>query len=170
MENSKVPAMVMKLKALKSSLSKAEWRVASCIIDHPEEVIHLSVAVLARKSGVSDATVVRTCQKIGMTGYQELKVTLAQDIVTPLQSIHEEIEEQDSVEVIISKVFQSNLQALHFTNSILKTETVEQAIEAIERSNKVYIYGLGASHSIAVDLQHKLMRLGISAFAITDSH
>ena len=49
-----------------------------CIRDR---VIYLSVSELAAKSGVSDATVVRTSQKIGSRSYQDLKISLAQDIV-----------------------------------------------------------------------------------------
>ncbi|MGE4283478.1 MAG: MurR/RpiR family transcriptional regulator [Clostridia bacterium] len=169
-DNKKVPALIMKVKALYSSLSKSEERVADYIIAHPEEVIYLSVAGLAENSGVSDATVVRTCQKIGMSSYQDLKVTLAQDIVTPIQSIHEEIEENDSTEVIIEKIFQSTLHTLRFTYDTLKAETLKMAAEVISNSNRVNIYGLGNSHSIALDLQHKLMRLGINAYAYTDSH
>ena len=56
----------------------------------------LSVAALADAAGVSDPTVVRACKRLGFTGYQDLKVTLAQSIVTPLQNIHEEISSDDT--------------------------------------------------------------------------
>lgn len=164
------PALIMKMKALRSSLSKSEARVVDFIIEHPEEVIYLSVSGLAEKSAVSDATVVRTCHKIGMSGYQDLKLTLAQDIVTPLQSIHEEIEEGDTVPTIIDKVFQSALHTLRFTYDTVNLDALEEAAMVIDGSNRVNIYGLGNSHSIATDMQHKLMRLGINAFAYADSH
>jgi DNA-binding MurR/RpiR family transcriptional regulator len=160
----------MKMRALRSSLSKSEVRVIDYISEHPEEVVYLSVSGLAENSGVSVATVIRACRDIGMSGYQDLKVTLAQDIVTPLQSIHEEITAEDSASVIMDKVFQSSIHALRFTYDTLKSEKVEEAADIIDRSSRVNIYGLGNSHSIAIDLQHKLMRLGIGAFAFTDSH
>jgi DNA-binding MurR/RpiR family transcriptional regulator len=160
----------MKMKALRSSLSKSEVRVIDYISEHPEEVVYLSVSGLAENSGVSVATVIRACRDVGMTGYQDLKLTLAQDIVTPLQSIHEEITAEDSSSAIMDKVFQGNIHALRFTYDTIKVEKVEEAAEIIDRSSRVNIYGLGNSHSIAIDLQHKLMRLGIGAYAFTDSH
>lgn len=168
--NEKIPALILKMQTLKSSLSKAEEKVVDYIIKNPSEVIYLSVSGLAEKSDVSDATIVRTCQKLGMNGYQDLKVTLAQDIVTPLQSIHEEIEENDSPSVITEKVFQSTMHTLQFTCDTLQHGTIEKASDILNESKRVAIFGLGNSHSIAIDLQHKLMRLGINATAYTDSH
>lgn len=166
----KEPALVLKMKALQNTLGDAERKVIDYIISHPEEVIYLSVSGLAEKSGVSEATVVRTCRKIGMHGYQDLKVTLAQDIVTPLQSIHEEVLEDDSCSVVLDKVFQSSIHTIQFTRDIIDKKQVQRAADALSNAKKVNIYGLGNSHSIAIDMQHKLMRLGINATAYTDSH
>ncbi|HWR22881.1 MAG TPA: MurR/RpiR family transcriptional regulator [Feifaniaceae bacterium] len=164
------PALIIKMKALRPSMSRAEQQVVDYIISNPETVIYLSVAGLAESSGVSDATVVRACRSLGLNGYQDLKVTLAQDIVTPLQSIHEEITATDSTSTIIDKVFQGTLHALNFTHDTLKVEAIEQAAEAMMHARIVVILGLGNSHSVAIDLQHKLMRLGILSTAFTDSH
>lgn len=164
------PALLLKMKALRSSFSKSEQRVLDYIMENPEKVIYLSVAGLAENSKVSDATVVRTCHKLGMTGYQDLKVTLAQDIVTPLQNIHEEVSAEDSMAVILDKVFQSTMHTLSFTHDTVRAADLEKAAEMILNARKVCVFGLGNSHSIAIDLQHKLMRLGIDAVAYTDSH
>ena len=109
------PALIMKIKVLKAGLSKSEQRVCDYIIENPTEVIHFSVSELAERSGVSDATVVRTCRKIGSSSYQDLKVTLAQGIVTPLQTINEEITSEDSTSQVLGKVFQSTLYTLNYT-------------------------------------------------------
>ena len=168
--DTKEPALILKMKALHNTLGSAEKKVVDYMISHSEEVIYLSVSGLAEKSGTSDATVVRACRKLGMQGYQELKVTLAQDIVTPLQSIHEEISENDTPSVILDKVFQSSIHTLQFTRDLIDKKEVENAADVLSKAGRVNIYGLGNSHSVAVDMQHKLMRLGINACAYTDSH
>jgi DNA-binding MurR/RpiR family transcriptional regulator len=168
--NEKLPALLLKMKSLYPSLSRAEQQVVDYIIENPEKVIYLSVAGLAENSGVSDATVVRTCRSLGLNGYQDLKVTLAQDIVTPLQSIHEEIEESDDASVIINKVFQGTMHALTFTHDTLNVDSVVKAAETIMQARLLVIIGLGNSHSIALDFQHKMLRLGIKAVAHSDSH
>lgn len=168
--NERLPALLLKMKALHSSLSRAEQQVVDYIVAHPEKVIYLSVAGLAEQSGVSEASVVRACRSIGLDGYQDLKVTLAQDLVTPLQSIHEEIEEGDSVSTIIDKVFQGTMHTLNFTHDTLKASAIETAADALMRARTISVMGLGNSYSTAIDLQHKLLRLGKCATAYPDSH
>ena len=115
MDKKQTPAMLLKIKSMRENLSKAELLVCDYIIEHPEEVIYLSVSELAAKSGVSDATVIRASQKIGSSSYQDLKISLAQDIVTPLQSVNEEIEAGDPTNVVVEKVFQGILHTLNYT-------------------------------------------------------
>lgn len=169
-KNNPTPALLLRLKTLLPTLSRAEKKVVEYILDNTEAVIHLSVSGLAENSGVSDATVVRTCQNIGFDGFQHFKVTLAQDIVTPLQSIHEEIDYTDSAEEIIDKVFQGTLHTLNFTHTVLSVSVIESAVNALMQAENVYIYGLGNSQAISMDLQHKLLRLGMHAYAFIDSH
>ncbi len=169
-EEQAIPAIILKMQTLRESMSKSEQKVIDAIIHSPHQVITLSVAELAQNSGVSDPTVVRACQKLGLSGYQELKVTLAQDLVTPLQSIHEEVLPEDNIKTIIDKVFQSTIHALSYTRDILRDQELEKASQAILSARRIAIFGLGNSHAIAVDLQHKLMRLGYNAVAYTDPH
>jgi len=168
--SSGTPALILKMQAMMPSLSKSEKRVVNFISQNPSKIIHLSVAGFAEACGISEATVIRTCRSLGMEGYQDLKVSLAQDIVTPLQSINEEITPEDTIDRIIDKVFQSTLHTLQFTHDTLKTETLEQAAECIMKAKSILIIGLGNSHAIAMDLQHKLLRLGINADTYADSH
>lgn len=165
-----IPALILKMQALRKTLSKAEQKVVDHIIAQPDVVIRLSVASLAANCGSSEATVVRTCRRLGLNGYQDLKVTLAQDIVTPLQSIHEEITYDESTSSIIDKIFQSTMHTINFTHSVLNVKTIEQAVSAIMNSKRVIILGLGNSRAIAVDLHHKLLRLGMDVQAISDTH
>jgi DNA-binding MurR/RpiR family transcriptional regulator len=166
----KSPAIILKMKALFPTLSKSEKKVVNQIYKDPEKVIHLSVAGLAESCNVSEATVVRTCRTLGLDGYQDLKVTLAQDIVTPLQAINEEISSADTTNVIIDKIFQSTYHTLEFTHDNLKTATIEAAATAIMEAKNVLIIGLGNSHAIALDMVHKFLRLGINAEEFLDSH
>lgn len=170
MDTERLPKLLLRMEAMRDSLGQAERKVVDYILRNPEKVIYLSVAGLAEASGVSDATVVRACRKLGLSGYQDFKVTLAQDIVTPIQSIHEEISMEDDVSAIADKVFQGTVQALRLTHDSLDTEALERAADFIMKARRVVILGMGSSHSVAVDLQHKLLRLGIDAAACTDSH
>ncbi len=172
MDQDKAPAspMMRRIRSILPQLSNAEQRVARFALENPNEVIALSVAGLAEACGVSDATVVRACKALGCDRYQDFKVSLAVDIVTPIQAIHEEIEPGDSTKDIIGKVFNGDLYALECTMSALSSEDIERTAAILRKARRVLIFGVGASDSIGLDMQHKLMRLNINAQAFSDTH
>lgn len=163
-------ALLMKIEEMAPSLSATERRAARYILEHPREVIYLSITGFAEASGVSDTTVVRLCKRLGMHGYQQLKVALAQDVVSPIQSIHEDISEEDQPPDVLAKVFHSTIHSLEYTHRVLETEQFSRAVDALCGAKRVAIFGCGNSAAPAMDLQHKLMRLGLDATAYTDGH
>ena len=169
-EQTSVPAIILKMQSMMDTFTKAEQRVIHSIIQSPQDVIYSSVAELAERSNVSDPTVIRTCRKLGLRGYQDLKITLAKDLVNPLQAINEDITQDDDCKAVTDKVFQSTIRALQFTHDTLNIAQVEASVKALLAAEKIVIIGMGNSRAIANDLEHKLMRLGKHAQAISDPH
>ena len=169
-QNTSLAALLLRIENSLPNLSKSERKVAGYIQDHPREIIDLSVAALADASGVSDPTVVRAYKKLGFSGYEDLKLTLAQATVSPNEIIHEEIDASDSIQAVRDKVFQSALFALQFTRDMLEPETLEAAAGVLMSARKIVIFGLGGSAPVAMDLHHKLLRLGLEAAVYTDPH
>ena len=163
-------ALILKIQQLLPTLSRSEQSVATYIVQHPDEVIYLSVAALAENCSVSDPTVIRTCRTLGFSGYQDLKVTLAQSIATPLMSKREEVLPEDDMQQVINKVFTETTHTLQFTRDTLRWESMQDAANALMQTHRIHIFGLGGSGSVAMDLQHKMMRLGFNAVAYTDPH
>jgi len=163
-----------KIKGGLASLKDAERRVGLYLISNPEEVIRETVSSVALKSNVSEATVIRFARSIGFEGFQDLKLSLARDLVEPIKRIDENISEKDSEETIIKKVFQANISTLEETLEILDTEGVKKAARLIDEADKsggkLYIIGVGTSASIVLDAFAKLMRIGINCTHQTDSH
>ncbi|HKK94596.1 MAG TPA: hypothetical protein VJ925_14270, partial [Longimicrobiales bacterium] len=69
------------VKQAAPSLSRAERKVAEAVLADPSSVIGLSIAKLAAAAGVSQPTVLRFCRALGLDGYREFKVQLAQALV-----------------------------------------------------------------------------------------
>ncbi|PIK31718.1 RpiR family transcriptional regulator, partial [Bacillus siamensis] len=125
----------------------------------------------AEKTKSSEATIFRLCKRLGFSGYQDLKIALAQEIVQePVQHIHEEMSPDDDTEVIIQKVFRANISGLTDTFQLLDPADVEKAVEMIHGADRIEFYGNGGSGLIATDAYHKFMRTGINCIAHTDSH
>ncbi len=163
-------AVILKIQQLLPTLSKSEQAVASYIVLHPETIINLSMSALAETCAVSEPTVVRACRKLGFSGYQNLKVTLAQSVLMPISAGSEEVTAEDDSQQTIAKVFTATIHTLEFTRDILRTDTLETVTSMLLGARRIVIFGLGGSGPVAMDLQHKLMRLGLNAMAYTDPH
>lgn len=161
---------VLRLRTSLPGLRPSEQKVAQYIIDHPEEVVNISVTELSRRSGVSDATVVKLSQRIGYVGYQDLKINLAKELPLHLPNIHGEMEPGDSLESIKMRIFSLNEKALNETSRILSSAELAQATKVLSAARRVILFGSGASSIVALDAEIKLLRIGIHCNAFADPH
>jgi len=159
-----------KIRSYYARLSEKEKKIADYILDNPEKIIHSTINELAEDLNVADATVFRFCKRIGFKGYQAMKIALASEIIKPIQQIHEEISENDTVKTVTEKVFKSNVQTLENTLQILNETSIEKAADLLKNAKRVEFYGTGGSAVIAMDAFHKFVRTGIKAFTFIDSH
>ena len=60
--------LILHIRALLPSLNQQERKVGQYVIEHPHEVVHLSVSGLAESCAVSDTTVFRFSRKVGAEG------------------------------------------------------------------------------------------------------
>lgn len=161
---------LLRIKSAAEIYKPAEKSVAEFVLKNPEHVMQMSVSEAARDIGVGESTVIRFCRSLGYKGYQEFKLRLAQDLVEPVEFIHENISFTDTTADLSQKVFQTNIQAVGDTMKALDPQMVEVAAKKLADAGRVDIYGVGYSSFTALDAKLKLVRLGILADAYGDSH
>jgi DNA-binding MurR/RpiR family transcriptional regulator len=166
----RLPGCFVRIREALPTLSETERRVCDEILRDPRQIILSSVVELAEKSGVSEATIVRLCRKLGYSGYAEFKVVLSQDLVAPLENIHEDITPLDDLALIVRKVTAANVQALQDTLQVVDPDAVGRAVELLDAAERIACFGMGGSAPLAVDAQHKLLRLGKPCAVHSDKH
>lgn len=152
------------------SLAVAERQAADWVLQHPEEVVHVSMAQVARECGVSDTTVLRFCRAAGFQGYMDLKLSIARDLASPTQIVHDDVAVGDDAPTIAHKVFMAHIQALYDTLEVLDKDAVGRAAEMIVEAERILIVGVGTSTPIVQEAYNKLFRLGLNCHAQTDSY
>lgn len=106
---------LLMISSIYQSLSKAEQKVAGTVTNNAETTTYPSITDLAESSGVGETTVIRFCRKLGFHGFQEFKLAIAQDLVSPSQQVYGKIEESDDIQ----KTMQTFLEIL-FRGQILR--------------------------------------------------
>ena len=154
----------------KHTFRQSEEKVADYVLAHAQEVMKLPITELAEQIGVSEATIVRMCKKIGYHGFQELKINLALEMVKPIQTVHEGISESDDMDEVIKKVIAANINALNSTLDVLSSPELTRAAEHLLMARSIQFYGVGGSGPVAQDAAHKFMKTGKPVIAYTDTH
>ena len=158
------------LRSTYKNLTKSEQKIAQYILDNPETVIHMTIAELAEAATSAEVTAFRFCHKLGFSGFQELKMALASDTLSPMQSLSPEVSLHDSPQVISQKVFNNIIDDLQGTLKILDYQELNKAIDVIAHAHKIDAYGYGGSGVIAMDIQHRFVRFGLQVNAYVDPH
>ena len=162
-------SIIHKIRFLVKTMGPAEKKIAEYLLNHSGEIIELSISELAKKCGCGDATVVRFSRRIGLDGYQELKLRIAAEL-NASSMISSEIEKGDTCFDIFKKRIIDISDSLYNTESVLDAEALDKAAKVISSAERIVIFGLGNSAAIAQDAAHKFLRIGLSAQACCDNH
>ncbi|RMB00573.1 RpiR family transcriptional regulator [Eilatimonas milleporae] len=165
-----VEGVLSRLQAGLDSLSPTSRRIAAHIVAHAHDVVQMSITELADTVGASEGAVVKLCQQIGTTGFQQLKLSLAQDLVNPTQYIHEDLDPRDTTGRVIEKIFASGMQAMQDTLRVLDPDEMGKAVDALLAADRVELYGIGSAAPIAEDAYYRMLRIGMNCRLAVDSH
>ncbi|MEM3829633.1 MAG: MurR/RpiR family transcriptional regulator [Conexivisphaerales archaeon] len=167
----KTNLLITKVKSRFQDLTEVEKRIANFIMAEPEKVLYMTVNELASASKVSDASVIRFAKELGFDSFQQLKIALAKERESTNINIEDMvISKDDSTKEIIEKTKLSCIKAIDDTDSIVDIKKLESAAHAIAGAKRIEVYGVGTSAAVAMVIQYKLIRLGISCKAYDDPH
>ena len=157
----------LKIKMLYNAFGAAERKIADWIAENPGKIISLSIVELAEQCKCSEATIVRFSKKLGLDGYQDLKISLASESKPVVSTT---ISANDSADEMFDKVCNEIYCSLELTKKALDPAALSAAANAICSARKIVLFGLGNSASVALDASHKFIRAGLNAAACSDNH
>ena len=163
------------IRSLMPSMRESERKTADYVLSHPDDVTTLTILQLSQSIGVSEATVIRFCKKIGCAGFSELKLKIAREQGEkekqtanrdPGLDIFSSTELDEVPDIIISR----SIQSLVDTLKIFDINEYHRAVKAISEAERTVLYGVGNSASVASDAVNKFMRIGLPCFLYDESH
>lgn len=152
-----------KLESL-NSLSKSEEVIANYIFKEKENIENLSSRDLATATYTSPSTVVRLSQKLGFSGWTELKEKFLEE----LQYLNKHFsnvdpnfpfEAHDTLMNIASKVAQLANNSNNDTLSLIKHDDLQKAVNLLDNSQMINVYGTSTSLLMACNFKHKMLRI-----------
>jgi len=138
----------------------AEKKVADFILENPEQAVMMNVSELSQASGVSDATVIRMCKRIGCEGYYQMKILLSNDLG---KNHLIKYTDGNSKPSSLGDLFQVVARNMIKLAESLDAHALEASIDLIKRADTVHVVAAGNTTPIALDLGFRLGRFGIKA-------
>ena len=153
--------------SMKKFLTATDKKIEEFISKHSDVALSSSIHVLADEIGVSSSSISKYIKKIGFRSYSRFKVNLAQQ---NSQSIDEQIDKDDSIKTIQSKLIKTITRSYEMTVELIDDDTLDRVINLIKNANRIYTFGVGASGMVCNDIYFKLSRIGKNIVYHTDSH
>lgn len=158
------------IKSLEEKLPKAEGRVAKFVMESPQEVLNMTSKELGEASQSSAATVIRLSKRIGMNSFPEMKSMLYNELSNDSIEGYSDIRANESLKDIKEKLLGNAYQSLSDTLPLLDKEIIEEASQAIEDAEIIYLYGIGSSYLVAQNISQKWSRIGKTCILMPDTH
>ena len=135
-------------------LTSSEQIIYQYFKDHLNDIVYLSLSDICKELYVSNATVIRFCQKLGFKGFNELKFQLKNELSLTNKSVNawDAIPHRTS----ILKDFIDNID----------DKIIEQICSEIKNHKSIYIYGRNMSRLPAKYLQSMLNTMDIPCIYI----
>lgn len=147
----------------RKDLTETEKYTWSHLNSNFKEISVLSISEASEVLNVSTATITRTVQKKGYTGFSDFKHSIKdkkQDALSILQTNNI----TDEIRISILKSYQEVTKTLNE----LDLETLEKAASKLQKTSKITIFARGFSELLATEMQIKFLLLDLYTEVHTD--
>ena len=154
-------------------LTPSQRRIMQYIVDNYDEAIFLTASQLARRVGVSEATVVRLAQALGFDGYPGMQKKFRkglQDRLSTVTRLEHTVDHVRQMGDVVVKVLQEDIQNLSQTLRAFPLEIFERAVSDMQSAKRIFVIGLRGAHAPALTLATYLRFLGKQAHLLVPGH
>lgn len=158
-------------------LSKNERILADYILKHPEDVLKMSSKDFGKECFVSTATVYRLCDKLGLSGFSDLKIKIK--ITSSLDDYRKSNEDfnfdfpvnqfQTHYE-IIQKIKEDYEQTLNLTANLFSLDQLRLIASAMEKAQIIDVYTSAGNINFALNFQFQMQEIGIQVNVPVDEY
>ena len=156
-------------------LSKNERVLADYILKHPEDVLKMSSKYLGKVCFVSTATVYRLCDKLGLSGFSDLKIKITSSLDDYRKSNEDfnfdfPVNQFQTHYEIIQKIKEDYEQTLNLTANLFSLDQLRLIASAMEKSQIIDVYTSAGNINFALNFQFQMQEIGIQVNVPVDEY
>ena len=156
-------------------LSKNERVLADYILKHPEDVLKMSSKYLGKVCFVSTATVYRLCDKLGLSGFSDLKIKITSSLDDYRKSNEDfnfdfPVNQFQTHYEIIQKIKEDYEQTLNLTANLFSLDQLRLIASAMEKAQIIDVYTSAGNINFALNFQFQMQEIGIQVNVPIDEY
>ncbi len=168
------------MKELKFSIQKqyhnlrpSEKKVADYFLHNEVASVHLSLTYLEQTIKVSQPTIIRFVKQMGYPSFQQFKIHYIEmngkEVHTKKEVLDGfSLEKKSGLSDIVANVVATTMHMLEDMLKSVDTKVLDKVIQAISKANRIIIFSVENSNSVAIDLATKLAYLGFQVIRHDD--
>lgn len=156
-------------------LSKNERILADYILKHPEDVLKMSSKDLGKVCFVSTATVYRLCDKLGLSGFSDLKIKITSSLDDYRKSNENfnfdfPVNQFQTHYEIIQKIKEDYEQTLNLTANLFSLDQLRLIASAMKKAQIIDVYTSAGNINFALNFQFQMQEIGIQVNVPIDEY
>ena len=157
-----------RIRSAYASLRKSEQRVADYVLAHEQVCRKITLEELAKRSGVSQPTVMRFVKALGYENFKDFKYQLMEENIKDHSPDRAEqyamhgysLKPSDNLKIIPAKVVATSVKSIEDMLKSISGEEFERTIRMIAGAMRIMLCCVENSSATAKDLLVKLLYLG----------
>lgn len=151
-----------------SGLSPAEKKAADYLLANPAAAVNETVGEFSRLAGISEATAVRFCRKLGYRGFRDFCVRF--DRQEAAESYLDFSDLSGELPSAVDRIVRAETESMLATSRALDPGLLRAAADRILKARNVLFVGMATSGTVCMDACQRLLRCGINARCYADFH
>ena len=147
-----------------ASFNETDRAIATYLLNHTGDLKTLTMAKLAQETYTSNATIIRFCKKLGLSGYRELIMQLIQEIsgdylLAATVDHNRPFGSTDSIEAIEGNLANLLKGVIDQTKIELDSAKLSIIAKAVLSAPRIYIFAKGESYLAGCIFRNNLLKL-----------
>ena len=146
------------------AMSQSDQKVAKQVLANPEKIVNSTISELAKIAAVSGASVTRFCHNLGLTGFHDLKIQLAQVSGNEKSHSLQKIA-KDDLQTALKQIGDNKVAEIEATLNNIDSQVLKKVLDLLTNSKIVQVSAEGDTYPVAEDAVYKFNQIGILALA-----
>lgn len=141
-----------------NKLTVSERKVLKYLTNNTSDIPYLNINDLVERTFVSKTVIINLSQKLGFSGFKELKFKINNDILT-----------RNTIEKKVVHSYKTKLESdVNKSFTLINEAQISDVAKTLHNARNIFIVARGTSKAVGYYLEHLLFSLGLHCFFIND--